>query len=300
MVLYLWRMCQCGLHAVLWSRYYGSSSLRNLAVPQDLYSSLSVSVYLADPVLDGLGLASFKSRANAIFYWHKLLYPFLSSNFPFLFFVSICWYCGAGVFALIGCRSLSPTLALPTSFNNNKRRGSLDEMPSHQGVPSQQRGTFTIYQEVRLAWQEGSSQHSGRTWRNQYGWWRMQCRIDKSVCDQSPTLLRSGVLAAPSRYRSAVKYTSALVSNCCNSQASGIWYFHSRYAFRPDCRYKGIKINSFPWFVRPQKTGRFNERRWNCDRAASSVDGWMDRWRILSTVPCILSGRFGREFIRLQ
>ena len=29
------------------------------------------------------------------------------------------WYCGAGVFGLIGCRSLSLNLALPTSFNNN-------------------------------------------------------------------------------------------------------------------------------------------------------------------------------------
>ena len=29
------------------------------------------------------------------------------------------WYYGAGVFGLIGCRSLSLSLALPTSFNNN-------------------------------------------------------------------------------------------------------------------------------------------------------------------------------------
>ena len=28
-------------------------------------------------------------------------------SFPFLFFLSICWCCGAGVFGLIGCTSLS-------------------------------------------------------------------------------------------------------------------------------------------------------------------------------------------------
>ena len=39
--------------------------------------------------------------------------------FPFLFFLSIGWYFGAGVFVLIGCISLSLSLALPTFFNNN-------------------------------------------------------------------------------------------------------------------------------------------------------------------------------------
>ena len=33
--------------------------------------------------------------------------------------VYIGWYCGAVVFGLIGCKSLSTRLALPTSFNNN-------------------------------------------------------------------------------------------------------------------------------------------------------------------------------------
>ena len=31
------------------------------------------------------------------------------------------WYCGAGVFGLIKCISLSVSLALPTSFNNNNK-----------------------------------------------------------------------------------------------------------------------------------------------------------------------------------
>ena len=52
-----------------------------------------------------------------LFYWRKVLYPFLSSTiFPFSL-LSIDWYCEAGVFGLIGCRSLSFSLALPTSFN---------------------------------------------------------------------------------------------------------------------------------------------------------------------------------------
>ena len=41
-----------------------------------------------------------------------------STRFPFLFFLSIGWYCGAGVFGLIGCISLSLNLALPTFFND--------------------------------------------------------------------------------------------------------------------------------------------------------------------------------------
>ena len=67
---------------------------------------LSVSLWNdpADPLLDGVGLARFKSRRMLI-YWHMLLYPFSSfSSFPFLFFQSIGWYYGAGVFGLIGCR----------------------------------------------------------------------------------------------------------------------------------------------------------------------------------------------------
>ena len=42
-----------------------------------------------------------------LLYWPKLLYPFynLQLFFPFssFFFLSIGWYCGAGVFGLIGC-----------------------------------------------------------------------------------------------------------------------------------------------------------------------------------------------------
>ena len=66
------------------------------------------------------------SRAWLMFYYlPELLYPILSSTiFSLLFFLSIGWYCEAGVFGLIGYRSLSLSLALPTSFNNNNNNNN--------------------------------------------------------------------------------------------------------------------------------------------------------------------------------
>ena len=87
MVLYLDLMCQCGLHAVLWS-HFGTLMLRLTAESRSNAGifPLSVSFWtdLADPVFDGVGLVGFKSRANA-FLWPKLLYPYYSLLlfFPF-------------------------------------------------------------------------------------------------------------------------------------------------------------------------------------------------------------------------
>ena len=76
---------------------------------------------LANPVFDGVGLAGFKSRANA-FLLAKAALSLLSSTLSsFLFFLSIGWYCGAEIFGLIGCISLSLSLALPTILNNNNK-----------------------------------------------------------------------------------------------------------------------------------------------------------------------------------
>ena len=87
------------------------------------FVSLSVSLQndLVDPIFDFVRLVGFKSRSNA-FLLAQLLSPFLSNYFPFLFFSSIGWQCGAGVFGLIGCQSPSPGLALPIflNINNNK------------------------------------------------------------------------------------------------------------------------------------------------------------------------------------
>ena len=61
------------------------------------------------------------SRAGPmLFYWPKLLYPYycLLLFFPLSSFcLYIGWYCE--VFGLIGCISLSLSLAMPTFFNNN-------------------------------------------------------------------------------------------------------------------------------------------------------------------------------------
>ena len=53
------------------------------------------------------------------FYWPKLFYPYYNL---LLFFLSIGWHFGAGVFGLIGCISLSLNLALPTFLNNNNKK----------------------------------------------------------------------------------------------------------------------------------------------------------------------------------
>ena len=122
-------MCQCGLHAVLWSPCRTSVYvlMRLLsAEPRSMHRStfipLSVSLWndLAYNVFDGVGLSGFKSRANVFFIGLSCSIPFVVNYFSIIFFLSICWYCGAMVFGLTGCRSLSPCLAQTTSFNNKK------------------------------------------------------------------------------------------------------------------------------------------------------------------------------------
>ena len=53
-----------------------------------------------------------------LFYWPKLFYP-SSTIFPYLFYRSIGWYCGAGVFGLIGCVSLSQPCTADLFLNND-------------------------------------------------------------------------------------------------------------------------------------------------------------------------------------
>ena len=84
------------------SVHFCASSLYNIAVSQDFYSPVSISVYdLGDSVFDGVGLAGFKSRANAFLLAARSI--FASYCFPFLSFHSVGWYCWAGVFGLMGC-----------------------------------------------------------------------------------------------------------------------------------------------------------------------------------------------------
>ena len=123
MVLYLDRMCQCGLHALLWS-HIGTLMHRLSAEPCSTAGLLFPFRCPSGTIL----LTAYSmvwdwrvSRAGPmLLYWPKLLYPYYGvlPIFPFLFFPSIGWYCGAGVFALIGCTLISLSLALPTFFNS--------------------------------------------------------------------------------------------------------------------------------------------------------------------------------------
>ena len=80
--------------------YLCASSLPNHAIPRTLIL-LSVSLWndLAYPVFDGVGLAGFKSWANAILLAYKLLAPFLSSTISVsLFFCLLVCIVGMGSF----------------------------------------------------------------------------------------------------------------------------------------------------------------------------------------------------------
>ena len=65
------------------------------------------------------GIGGFQEQVQCRFVGLVALYFFVFNYFPFLFFSSIGWLCGAGVFGLIRCQSPSPGLALPIFFNNN-------------------------------------------------------------------------------------------------------------------------------------------------------------------------------------
>ena len=65
------------------------------------YRTVSLWNDLACPVFDGVGLAGFKSSYNAFFIGQAVPSFFVFYKFPFLFFLSTGWYCGAGVFGLM-------------------------------------------------------------------------------------------------------------------------------------------------------------------------------------------------------
>ena len=123
MVLYLCRMYQSGLHAVLWS--YISILMRHLAAePGSTEGPLFPSQCSCGTILLTLYSIVWDWRVSwpwpMLLYWPKRFYRSLSSAiFPFHFFLSTDWYFEAGVLWLIWCRSLSPSYALSTSFNNN-------------------------------------------------------------------------------------------------------------------------------------------------------------------------------------
>ena len=128
MVLSLDRMCQCGLHAVLWS-HIGTLMHRLAAEPRSTTGLLLPFLCPSGTIL----LTQFSmvwdwrvSRAGPmLLYWPKLLYiptiVFYSLSLSLLsVYKLVLW---AWVFWLIGCISLSPSLALLTfSINNNNNK----------------------------------------------------------------------------------------------------------------------------------------------------------------------------------
>ena len=78
---------------------------------------------LPDPVSDGTcGTGGFQEQGQCFYNWPKLLGPILSSTiFHFSSFFLYVGIVGLGS-GLIGCKSLSPSLALPTIFNKNKNK----------------------------------------------------------------------------------------------------------------------------------------------------------------------------------
>ena len=95
------------LHAVLWLHI-------SMLIRSRLIRSCS-------PRIRCCRTGGFQEQGQCFFIGLSCSMPTIVSStiFPFLFFLYIGWYCGAGVFGLIGCTSLSLSLALPTSFNNN-------------------------------------------------------------------------------------------------------------------------------------------------------------------------------------
>ena len=62
---------------------------------------------------DGVGLAGFKSRVDAFLLVYAARSLFVFYRFSLSLHSSKGWYCGAGFVRMIGCKSLSPSLALP-------------------------------------------------------------------------------------------------------------------------------------------------------------------------------------------
>ena len=115
------RLCQCGLHEVLWSHI--SILMHRLAAEPHSTAGLLFRSWCSSGTIlltPHLMLWNWRvSRAGPmLFYWTKLLYPYYSLLlfFPFLFFLSIGWYCESAVIGLVVCISLSLSLALPTFF----------------------------------------------------------------------------------------------------------------------------------------------------------------------------------------
>ena len=101
MVLYLDRICQCGLHAVLWS-HIGTLMHRLAAERCSAAGHLFPSRCPSGTILSlwnnirRCGIGGFQEQGQCFFIGLSCSIPILlsSTHFPFLFFLSICLYCG--------------------------------------------------------------------------------------------------------------------------------------------------------------------------------------------------------------
>ena len=102
--------------ALIAHRYTFAPPLCRISQYRRTIIPFSVSLWndLVDPVFDGVELAGFKSRSNA-FCWPSCSLLFVFNYFPFLFFSSIDWLCGTGVFGLIVKGTRQPSLSLSPS-----------------------------------------------------------------------------------------------------------------------------------------------------------------------------------------
>ena len=91
---------------------------------QRTFILLSVSLWtnFGYPLIDGVGLADYNSMTNGFLFSLAAPYLFVFYYFPSLNALNMGWYCGAGVFGLIGCLALSPGIALPTILNINTKK----------------------------------------------------------------------------------------------------------------------------------------------------------------------------------
>ena len=113
---YLCRMCQCGLHVMLWScigifmRLFDAepSITAGLLFPSQYHGGTTL-LTLDSMMWD----TSFKSRAQKFFIGITCSLHFCPLLFFLSFYVLVLW---SWVFGLIRCKSLSPGLALPTFF----------------------------------------------------------------------------------------------------------------------------------------------------------------------------------------
>ena len=124
------------------SVYLFAASLQNLAVPQDFYSPLSVPLerYCSPSIrCRWWGTGGFREQGQCFFIGLSFSIPTMVFHyftiFPFLYFLSIGSYCGAGVFGLIGCTSLSLSLAMPTSYNNNNNNNDYNNNTLYSPTP---------------------------------------------------------------------------------------------------------------------------------------------------------------------